>query len=335
MAASSSSPSLPLNTMVHMLTIKLTFSNYLLWRHQFIPLLTNQDLFGFLDGSVRAPSPKVIGSDGAMQVNPSYTSWLNTDQTILSLLYFSLTKESMSEVLGLSHAHEAWTILEASFSHRSKTRELQLNDELQLMQRGSKSVVEFSRLFKGICDQLAAIGRPIDDLDKVHWFLRALGPYYKIFSITMLFQLLLHSFADIVLKALSHEIFERSLSQQSTNSAFYAQQNSSTRPKNTKRGNPKHSFTSASKSSTSSPVYCQLCDKEGHLAKCCRTFLNLKKKQSANLAEAFATCSISNSNDSDWYLDFGATSHMTHDPKGVDVPVVYSSNERVTVGNGQ
>ena len=121
----------------------------------------------------------------------------------------------MSEVLGLSHAHEAWTTLEASFSHRSKTRELQLKDELQLMQWGSKFVAEFSRLFKGICDQLAAIGRPIDDLDKVHWFLQALGPDYKIFSNTMLSQLPLPSFADIVPKALSHDIFERSVSQHS------------------------------------------------------------------------------------------------------------------------
>ncbi|KAL6347067.1 hypothetical protein AAG906_012318 [Vitis piasezkii] len=114
----------------------------------------------------------------------------------------------MSEVLGLSHAHEAWTTLEAPFSHRSKTRELQLKDELQLMQRGSKSVAEFSRLFKGLYDQLAAIGRPIDDSDKVHWFLRALGPNYKIFSSTMLSQLPLPSFANIIPKALSHEIFE-------------------------------------------------------------------------------------------------------------------------------
>ena len=54
------------------------------------------------------------------------------------------------------------------------------------MQRGSKSVAEFSRLFKGLCDQLAIIGRPFNNLDKVHWFLRALSPDYKIFSTTML-----------------------------------------------------------------------------------------------------------------------------------------------------
>jgi len=158
MTVSSSSPSLLVNTIVYMLTIKLTSSNYLLWRNQFILLLTSHDLLGFLDGGVPAPSPQITGSNGTTQVNPTYTSWLNTDQTLLSLLYSSLTEESMSQVFGLKHAHEAWTTLEAFFSHRFKTRELQLKDELQLMQRGSKSVAEFSRLFNGLCDQLATIG---------------------------------------------------------------------------------------------------------------------------------------------------------------------------------
>ena len=77
----------------------------------------------------------------------------------------------MSEALGLRHSHEAWRALEVSFSHRTKTRELQLKDELQLMQRGSHPIAEFSCTFKGFCDQLAAIDRPIDDIDKVHWYL--------------------------------------------------------------------------------------------------------------------------------------------------------------------
>ena len=53
--SASSSPSLPLNTMVHMLIIKPTSSNYLLWKNQFVPLLASQDLFGYLDGSIGAP----------------------------------------------------------------------------------------------------------------------------------------------------------------------------------------------------------------------------------------------------------------------------------------
>ena len=129
----------------------------------------------------------------------------------------------MSEVLGLRHSHEAWRALEVSFSSRLKTCELQLKDELQLMQRGFQSIAEFSRTFKGLCDQLAVIGRPIDDTDKVHWYLQALGPDYKIFSTTMMSQLSLPSFVKIVPKALSHEIFERSVSHSSSNSAYYVQ----------------------------------------------------------------------------------------------------------------
>jgi hypothetical protein len=199
--SSPSLPVLPLNTMVHMLTIKLTSSNYLLLRNQFVPLLTSQELFGFLDGTIIAPSLMVTDSNGVTKPNPSYSSWMHTDQMLLSLLYSSLTEESMSEVLGLQHSHEAWQVLEASFSNKSKTRELQLKDEVQLMQRGFRSIAEFSRLFKGLCDQLAAIGHPIDDTDKVHWYLRALGPDYKIFSTTMMSQRPLPSFLDIVPKA--------------------------------------------------------------------------------------------------------------------------------------
>ncbi|RVX04761.1 Retrovirus-related Pol polyprotein from transposon RE1 [Vitis vinifera] len=90
-----------------------------------------------------------------------------------------------------------------------------------------------------------------------------------------------------------------------------------------------------SKSSSNSSVRCQLCDKEGHLAKRCWNFLKLKKKQSANLAEAFSAYSIQDFNDSEWFPDSGATSHMTSDTEGVDQPTVYSGNERVMVGNGQ
>ncbi|XP_034677740.1 uncharacterized protein LOC117908206 [Vitis riparia] len=175
----------------------------------------------------------------------------------------------MSEVLGLRHSHEAWCALEVSFLYRSKTCELQLKDELQLMQRGSQFVVEFSHTFKGLCDQLAAIGHSIDNTDKVHWYLRALGPDYKIFFTTMMSQLPLPSFIEIVLKTLSHEIFERSVSHSSSNSAYYVQQTSKSVGAKKWKNRPPPSSSSSAHSKSSSTVHCQLCDNDGHLAKCC------------------------------------------------------------------
>lgn len=118
---SSSPPTLLLNTMVHMLTIKLTSFNYLLWRNQFVPLLTSQELFDYLDVSIMAQCIMITDSNGTTKSNPAYIYWLHTDHMLFSLLYSSLTEESISEVLGLHHSHEAWQTLEASFSQRSKT----------------------------------------------------------------------------------------------------------------------------------------------------------------------------------------------------------------------
>ena len=183
--AESNTSMIPLNTMVHMVTIKLNPTNYLLWRRQFVPLLESQDLMGYLDGSLSAPAAQVrAGND--LVPNPAYKTWHTQDRILLSLLYASLTEECMAEVVNCTTARDAWLALEVSFSHSSKTRELQLKDELQLMQRGSRGVAEYARSFRSLCDQLSAIGKPIDDTDKVHWFLRGLGSDFKIFSTSML-----------------------------------------------------------------------------------------------------------------------------------------------------
>jgi hypothetical protein len=61
----------------------------------------------------------------------------------------------MAEVVNCTTARDAWLSLETSFSRSSKTRELQLKDELQLKQRrGSRGVAEYARSFRSFCDQL-------------------------------------------------------------------------------------------------------------------------------------------------------------------------------------
>lgn len=52
---SSTETTLPLATILHLLTIKLSSTNYLLWRNQIVPLLINQQLFSHVDGTAIAP----------------------------------------------------------------------------------------------------------------------------------------------------------------------------------------------------------------------------------------------------------------------------------------
>ncbi|XP_073261291.1 uncharacterized protein [Populus alba] len=241
----------------------------------------------------------------------------------------------MVEVVDCSSARDAWLALEASFSHSSKTREIQLKDELQLMQRGSRTVTKYARSFRSFCDQLTAIGKPVDDTDKVHWFLCGLGSDYKIFSTSILSQFPMPSFANLIPQALSHELFSRSLhGDLSSLSAFVAHRGSSFSDVS---GRPKSAISSSVSGnfSRSSVVTCQWCNKERHTAKKCHKLNRLLKKAKGDgLIEAFAVTSIDPSITSEWYTNTGATSHMTNDVNALDNFVPYTGNQRVYVGNG-
>ena len=94
----------------------------------------------------------------------------------------SLTEEAIIVIIGLSTARDVWLALETTFSHHSESRELRFKDDLQLMKRSTKPVVEYAYTFKTICDQLHAIARLVEDIDKVHWFLRGLDIDFSTFS---------------------------------------------------------------------------------------------------------------------------------------------------------
>uniref|UniRef100_A0A2N9H8H9 Uncharacterized protein n=1 Tax=Fagus sylvatica TaxID=28930 RepID=A0A2N9H8H9_FAGSY len=71
----------------HLIPIKLTRDNYLLWKAQTVPYLRSQHLYGFLDGS-QPTSPQVLTSStnvvAQILPNPNFQSWHLQDQMILS-----------------------------------------------------------------------------------------------------------------------------------------------------------------------------------------------------------------------------------------------------------
>lgn len=108
MAPSNSSSSdnlLPMNTMLHTIPIKLSSSNYLICQNQMIPLFTYQKLLDYVLGTTPHPSSTITDGDKTVP-NPSFSSWIETDQKVLILLHSSLTEEVFAEILGLSTTHQ-------------------------------------------------------------------------------------------------------------------------------------------------------------------------------------------------------------------------------------
>ncbi|CAH1443457.1 unnamed protein product [Lactuca virosa] len=155
--------SLPYATLIHMLSLKLSTTNYLLWKTQVETLLQSQGLFGFLDGSDSPPLPASTAPANVASAEKAKKDWLMQDRHLHSLLLSSLSEESMAETIGCKSSAEVWSALEKDYALQSKTREIQLKDDLQHMRRESLSVADFSSKFRGICDQLASIGSPVPE----------------------------------------------------------------------------------------------------------------------------------------------------------------------------
>ncbi|KAJ0581551.1 putative RNA-directed DNA polymerase [Helianthus annuus] len=195
-----------------------------------------------------------------------------------------------------------------------------LRDSLRQISKGSASVTDFSRKFKAICDQLAAIGHPVTDTDKTHWFLCGLGSSFENFSTAIRTNRDVLAFRDLVTKAESHENFLQTLHPTPVSSpvAFTANQQRSRGSTSSAGKGRSPSFSRGSGSQSLSrgsrrPPHCQLCRTDGHYANKCPRLASFASASThdAHLAQAFqAQCHVTTENP-DWVADTGATTHMS------------------------
>lgn len=181
------------------------------------------DLMGFLDGTCVALSSTLTSDLGVASPNPAFLLWRMKDKKLLSVMYTSLTVEADSEIIDCTTSHAAWTALTVAYSDTSASLTHQLREELLSLHKGDLFVKEYGRMFKGLCDQLSAIGRPIDGADKSHWFLRGLGVQFASFTDTRMALAIISGFRDMLHQARQFELMIRAIEGNwSSNAAFTA-----------------------------------------------------------------------------------------------------------------
>lgn len=311
MSTSTVDPTLNLSPLIHLVTIKLNSSNYLQWNTQIYPLLCSHDLFQFLDGRKSAPSLTTTDSAGNNIPNSSFTEWKAQDQRLRTFLQATLTEESMTEVIGCTTSKDVWDSLVQAYSDSSKARELCLKDELQLIKKGSRSVGEYGRQFKSLYDQLSAIGCPVGEADKSHWFLRGLGASFASFSAAQMTLKPLPNFRDLQAQAESFDLFQKSLEDTPSPQAAFISQAGHSTAFQPHRGRGRGGHSNGRGRGRRTPR-CQICRLEGHYADACPKRYGSPTTPAANLVEAYnASGSRSQPSASNWFLDTGASAHMT------------------------
>lgn len=275
------------------------------------------------------------------------------DRKLLSVMYTSLSEDAASEVIDSSTSRDTWVTLEVVFS--SVSRQHQLREELFSLRRGDSSVKDYGKKFKLLCDQLNAVGRSVEESDKSHWFLRGLGVRFAGFADTRMAFSPIPAFRDLFHQAKQYDLMLRAMEGSTPQATFMADRASSTRGSSHGRGQssgnspssghnggrgPTHDRgspfgrgqTSTSRGGTGSTnggrkpyvPRCQICHGEHYADKCPRFLSARQAVSSANLAQAFTSfCNVSDSTP-DWYVDSGASAHMTNQSTALDSYEPYS-----------
>ncbi|AAD21687.1 Strong similarity to gi/3600044 T12H20.12 protease homolog from Arabidopsis thaliana BAC gb/AF080119 and is a member of the reverse transcriptase family PF/00078 [Arabidopsis thaliana] len=339
-------------------TLKLTDSNYLLWKTQFESLLSSQKLIGFVNGAVNAPSQSRLVVNGEVtseEPNPLYESWFCTDQLVRSWLFGTLSEEVLGHVHNLSTSRQIWVSLAENFNKSSVAREFSLRQNLQLLSKKEKPFSVYCREFKTICDALSSIGKPVDESMKIFGFLNGLGRDYD--PITTVIQSSLSklptpTFNDVVSEVQGFDSKLQSYEEAASvtpHLAFNIERSESGSPQynpNQKgrgrsgqnkgrggystRGRGFSQHQSSPQVSGPRPV-CQICGRTGHTAlKCYNRFDNNYQAE----IQAFSTLRVSDDTGKEWHPDSAATAHVTSSTNGLQSATEYEGDDAVLVGDG-
>lgn len=148
-----------------------------------------------------------------------------------------MNEEALSLVVGLNIAHEVWEALSNSFTQGSQEREFHMQQCLQLHRKGTFTLFDYIWDFKSICDDLAVIGKPVEDKKKVFWLHNGLGRDYQSFVTTML-KPPTPSYNEVITLLKSHETWNmiHCIENQSAQKVAFVGQHTNNGGKNTKMG---------------------------------------------------------------------------------------------------
>ncbi|KAI0515821.1 hypothetical protein KFK09_008489 [Dendrobium nobile] len=276
-----------------------------------------------------------------------HARWCLVDNSLISALFSTISPAILPYVITSSTAHEVWAVLERQLQSSSRSRIIQLKNELHHIQMKNQTMQQYLAHVKNIVDNIAASGTKIDPEDIVLYILNDLPATYNSFK-TYIHSSSLPADLDALYALLVTEEIHINQDikndQLATTTAYHATSYNQARSKNPKRTN-KYRNNGPRTTATSDPAssqppnpgkrpICQICSKIGHIASNCwhRCILSYNPPTNASpralLAQPTPPASQS------WVLDTGASSHMMSDSSTIQFPSAYHGHDSVSVVNG-
>ncbi|KAK1630656.1 hypothetical protein QYE76_004971 [Lolium multiflorum] len=345
----------------HLITVKLSPENYIFWRAQVQPLLGSHHLLGYVDGTLPCP-PAIVDSVNGPVYNPAHRVWTGQDQANLSAIQGSLTPAVSGLIVFAKTSHEAWTILERSFASQFQARVSALRRALGDCQKLDETATSYYNKVKSLADTMASIGQPLTDSEFTSYIVNGLDEEYDG---------LVEVVNERPTPMMAHELYSRLLLTEqrvearrtqrghagsSAHAAYKGGRSSAPSPASGKVAAGPPQPPSSTGADGRPKKVCQLCGREGHWASKChrrfqRSFLGLgndgKDTRNNERQVAMADRPAKNNDqhghhghtqsfsaDPHWYMDTGATDHLTNELGNLDTREPYHGSDKVHTANG-
>nr|POE55523.1 hypothetical protein CFP56_65377 [Quercus suber] len=112
-----------LSNMSSMMTVKLDYGNYVVWKHQIEVILDTYSMIDVLDNSIIAPERFLKDSSGNVttEINPAFIAWKNREQAMFTFLNSTLSPAILALTVGQKSARGVWRVLEKRFASISRS----------------------------------------------------------------------------------------------------------------------------------------------------------------------------------------------------------------------
>lgn len=279
--------------------------------------------------------------------------WVRQDKLILSTILVSTSPTITLLIAMAKTSYKAWKKLSTLYASKSRTRAMQLKEELTLIQCENRPILEYLHEVKGLADEITLIDHPISDDDLTLYVLNGLGPDFCEIAAPIRAREKSLAFEELHDLLVGHESYLRRMeaaTQQlvvaanftSRHSGFFATQ----QPKGTNKSNGPSRSQGQNRSSIG-PFWdqkrsnnlgrpnfnqrrfqpkCQYCDQLGHTAKACRQL------QSSEMTVNCAGTSDGQANK--WLIDSAASHNIMGDLQNLSIHSEYDGTNEVILGDG-
>ena len=165
------------------MTVKLDFTNYIVWKHQIVVILEAYAMIGFLEESCVAPDPFLKDSSGnfTRESNLEFVNWRSREQALFTFINSTLSPSVLAITVGQKSTKGVWNVLEKRFASVSRSHILSLRNELLSIKKGSESMDNFFQRIKEARDRLSSVAVFVDEEELIHLVLEALPHEYSAF----------------------------------------------------------------------------------------------------------------------------------------------------------